>query len=146
MIARRTFLQYSAGAGLLLGAGSLLQAPAWADPKRVDTGSAGRRKAVRPRKSGDVVVENKLNASEEGQSDGPGPMEGAQVNPHATRFVYTGFDGDGTVRFGPLSRRRAESQLCSGVPLDVSTMTVEYQDAHGVKLDEAIIRGVHIVP
>ncbi len=56
-LARRTFLKYSAGAGLLLGAGSLLQAPAWA------------RKPVRPRNSGDVVVENTLNASEEEQSD-----------------------------------------------------------------------------
>lgn len=141
MIARRTFLQYSAGAGLLLGAGSLLQAPAWADP-----GRAGTRKAARPRNSGDVVVENTLTASEEEQSDGPGPMAGAPVNPQATRFVYTGFDSDGTARFGPLSGPRAESQLCRGVPLDVSTMTVEYQDANGVKLDDAIIRGVQVVP
>ena len=132
-LARRTFLKYSAGAGLLLGAGSLLQAPAWA------------RKPVRPRNSGDVVVENTLTASEEEQSDGPGPMAGAPVNPQATRFVYTGFDSDGTARFGPLIGPRTESQLCRGVPLDVSTMTVEYQDANGVKLDDAIIRGVQVV-
>jgi len=86
-----------------------------------------------------------LNPSEEGQSDGPGPMEGVPVTPQATRFVYAGFDGAGTVRFGPLSRRRAVSQLCPGVPLDVTTMTVEYQDRNGVALDHAIIRGVQIV-
>src|SRR5262245_54322950 len=94
----------------------------------------------------DVVVENTLNASGVEQSDGPGPMVGARVNPQATRFVYTGFDSDGTVRFGPLIGPRAESQLCPGVSPDVSTMTVEYQDADGVKLDEAIIRGVRVVP
>jgi exo-beta-1,3-glucanase (GH17 family) len=131
-LARRTFLQYSAGAaGLLLGAGSVLEAYARGLGKGGPLG---------------VVVENTLNPSEEGQSDGPGPMEGARVHPQATRFVYTGFDGDGTVRFGPLSGSRAESQLCPGVPLDVSTMTVEYQDANGVKLDDAIIRGVQVVP
>jgi exo-beta-1,3-glucanase (GH17 family) len=50
------------------------------------------------------------------------------------------------VRFGPLTGPRVESQLCSAVPLDVSTMTVEYQDADGVTLDHAIIRGVQVVP
>ena len=109
-------------------------------------GGGGNDVAVEGEQRGDVVVENTLNASEEEQSDGPGPMVGARVNPQATRFVYTGFDSDGTVRFGPLSGPRAESQLCPGVPLDVSTMTVEYQDTNGVKLDEAIIRGVQVVP
>src|SRR5438046_10073436 len=87
-LARRTFLKYSAGAGLLLGAGSLLQAPAWA------------RKPVRPRNSGDVVVENTLTASEEAQSDGPGPMAGAPVNPRAKRDVYRGIGSAGTARYG----------------------------------------------
>lgn len=69
-----------------------------------------------------------------GPSPGPSGSVGmnhelAGIDPDATLFVYSGFDEDGDLVFGPVALPRAARNLLSSVSFEAVTVTVEYRTA-----------------
>jgi 6-phosphogluconolactonase (cycloisomerase 2 family)/uncharacterized protein YjdB len=78
--------------------------------------------------TGSVVVINDLAAPQASEA------RAQSVPAGAVDFVYSGFDAGGNRLYGPLSFPAAQQQLLTEVPLEVTRIHVDYNDANGQTL------------